>query len=249
MRFANVAAKLSNDDVTKVLTKLTSASLMMGMNKDALAARKSCTEAQAIVEKFDLDTYVTAQIEECFAKADHLQKNVAAACQHYRNAAENYDKVRSNPKSSVFGGSRSVDTKLKDIGEAYSGLKCSGAIPAADTAKMARPPNVSEINEVMALTLRVKLRSDSYNDLPSAKQTCDDARVYAARFDPDSYVAGMIDSCYGYYEEARKNQAAACSYFTKAAKEFEAVPTDYVAFKNVAFYLKDTRDRRAKLGC
>ena len=189
-----------------------------------------------------------AKIEDCFATVDDFQKNVAGACQHYRSAAENYDKVRSNPKAS-YHGAGSTETELKSIGEAYARLKCPGTIPAASTAKVARPPGVKEINDIMGLTLGVIASADLYSDVPGAKKSCDDAKAYAARFEPDSYVAAMVDDCYGYYEAAAKNKAAACGRYAKAAQEYATVPATHKAFKNVADSLKTVHEAQAKLGC
>jgi hypothetical protein len=118
---AAVAAPPSDDDVTKVMSQLIAASIDIGMQKDADAARKACTDAEAITKKFDPDPYWTAQTENCFATVDDFQQNVANACQHYRVAAESYDKVRSNPKAS-YRRAGSTETELKSIGEAYARL-------------------------------------------------------------------------------------------------------------------------------
>jgi hypothetical protein len=245
---AAVAAPPSDDDATKILSHLIAASIDIGMQKDVGAARKDCTDAEAMAKKFDPDPYWTAKIEDCFATADDFQKNIAGACQHYRAAAENYDKVRSNPKAS-YHGAGSTETELKSVGEAYARLKCPGTIPAASTAKVARPPGVKEINDIMGLTLGVMASTDLFSDPEGAKKSCDDAQAYAARFEPDSYVAAMVDDCYGYYEAARKNKAAACSRYAKAEQEYTAVPATHKAFKNVAYGLTTVREAQAKLGC
>jgi hypothetical protein len=245
---AALAEQPSDDDVKNVMSQLIAASIDIGMQQDADGARKACTDAETITKKFDPDPYWTAQTESCFATVDDFQNNVASACQHYRVAAESYDKVRSNPQAS-YRRAGSTETELKRIGEAYARLKCPGTIPAASTAKMARPPGLAEINDIMGLTLGVMSSTDLYNDPEGAKKSCDDAQAYADRFEPDSYVAAMVDDCYGYYEAARKNQAAACSRYAKAAQEYAALPATHKAFKNVAYGLETVREAQAKLGC
>jgi hypothetical protein len=108
---------------------------------------------------------------------------------------------------------------------------------------------VKEINDIIGLTLGVMASADLYNDVPGAKKSCDDAQAYAARFEPDSYVAAMVDDCYGYYETARKNTAAACGRYAKAAQEYAAVPATHKAYRNVAGAVEALHKAQAKLGC
>ena len=61
-----------------------------------------------------------------------------------------------------------------------------------------------------------------------ARQYCDRVKATAAKYEPEPFMAGVVEECFGYVALWEHNPTVACAQYTKAAQQYRlAASHDY----------------------
>ncbi|MEX0590221.1 MAG: hypothetical protein WD207_03955 [Xanthobacteraceae bacterium] len=128
-------------------------------------------------------------------------------------------------------------------------LLIAALIAATSLPASAAPPSGKNINEVTQLILNSYAKILFNKDVAGARADCESAQKLSRQFDPDPYLAGIVDICFSDVADLQKNKSAACGRLDSALKNFGATPASHPARKVLENQIKGAERRRAKLAC
>jgi len=207
---------------------------------DAGKATTACRDAQSFARRFDANDVWLAQVEECFAAVAEIERDKAAACDHYAAAAEKYAKARNDGKI------RSVESDIERTTKAHARLSCPRAI-AIVTVKAASPLTAQDLNEITARVTAARMQL--VENGPAARATCEEAKRYAERFVANAYAAGVVEECFADVAASEKNKDTACARYQTAATLYAGTGASEQGFTQSGKQVARMRLIRARLGC
>ncbi|MBI3436365.1 MAG: hypothetical protein HY056_15040 [Proteobacteria bacterium] len=209
---------------------------------DAAKARRHCAEARDIARRFDANDYWFALVEDCLAAVSDFEKDKVAACNHYAAAAERYVGARSDSRA------RSVDADLERIRTALTRLGCAIATATPPPLRILGPLSPADLKEVVA---RVAAAHASLlgKDPKAAREVCNEARDFAARFTHNEYAAGVVEECFADVEIFEQDKGVACTRYGLAMTHYASVRAGDTGAEAASSQLRRLKRVRRKHAC